>query len=113
MSTVACGLELRAECGSSAIFVPPITSGIVQNTGLANYGGCTTLEDNMKAFTKGNRERGFHAQGVYLTQYTSRMGKAMVKQEEEADKRIMRESSKKYGRKERGHKEEKSQTRPN
>ena len=37
------------------------------------------------------RERGFHARGVYPTQYTSRMGTARVKQEEEADTRIMQE----------------------
>ena len=59
-------------------------------------------------------ERGSHARGVYLTQYTSHMGTARVKQEEEANTRIMLESSKKYGRKERRYyKGEKSQTRPN
>ena len=31
-------------------------------------------------------ERGSHARGVYLTEYTSRMGTAMMKQEKEADK---------------------------
>ena len=36
------------------------------------------------------RERESHARGVYLTQDTSRMGTASVKQEEEADTRIMR-----------------------
>ena len=53
---------------------------------------------------------------VYLaqyTQYTSRMGTVRVKQEEETDTRIMQESSKKYGRQERGHEEEMTQTRPN
>ena len=35
------------------------------------------------------RERGSHARGVYPTQYTSRMGTARVKQEEEADTRII------------------------
>ena len=35
------------------------------------------------------RERGSHARGVYQTQYTSRMGTAMVKQEEGADTRII------------------------
>ena len=54
------------------------------------------------------RERGSHARGVYPTQYTSGMGTAPVKQEVEADTRIMQESSKKSGRKERGHEGEKS-----
>ena len=36
-------------------------------------------------------ERGSYARGVYPTQYTSRMGTAMVKQEEEADTRIIQE----------------------
>ena len=36
-----------------------------------------------------NSERGSHARGVYPKQYTSRMGKARVKQEEETDTRIM------------------------
>ena len=31
------------------------------------------------------RERGSHARGVYLTQYTLRMGTARVKQEQETD----------------------------
>ena len=35
------------------------------------------------------RKRGSHARGVYPTQYTSRMGTARVKQEEEADTRII------------------------
>ena len=48
-------------------------------------------------------ERGSHARGVYLTQDTSRMGTAGVKQEEEADTRIMQISSKKSGRKEPRH----------
>ena len=59
------------------------------------------------------RERGSHARGVYPTQYTSRMGAAKMKWEEEAETRIMQESSKKSGRKESGHEEEKSYTRPN
>ena len=33
------------------------------------------------------RERRTHARGVYPTQYTSRMGTARMKQEEEADKK--------------------------
>ena len=37
------------------------------------------------------RERGSQARGVYPTQYTSRMGTAKMKQEEETDTRIMRE----------------------
>ena len=40
------------------------------------------------------------------------MGTVRIKQEEETDTRIMQESSKKFGRKERGHEGEKSQTRP-
>ena len=59
------------------------------------------------------RGRGSHVRGVYPTQETSRMGTARVKQEEETDTRIMQESSRKSRRKERGHEEEKSQTRPN
>ena len=55
-------------------------------------------------------ERGSPAQGVYPTQYTSRMETVRVKQEEETDARIMK-NSKKCGRKERGHEWEKSQTR--
>ena len=35
------------------------------------------------------RERGSHARSVYLTQDTSRMGTARVKQEVEADTRII------------------------
>ena len=35
------------------------------------------------------RERGSYPWGVYPTQYTARMGTARVKQEEEADTRIM------------------------
>ena len=58
------------------------------------------------------RERGSHARSVYPAQYTSRMGTTKMKQEEEADTGIMR-SSKKSGRKERGHKGEKSETKPN
>ena len=40
-------------------------------------------------FSMDYREQGFHARGVYPTQYTSRIGTARVKQEEEADKRII------------------------
>ena len=36
-----------------------------------------------------NRERGSYARGVYPTQYTSCMGKARVKQEEDTDTRIV------------------------
>ena len=36
-----------------------------------------------------HRERGSHARGVFPTQDTSRMGTARVKQEEEADKRVI------------------------
>ena len=36
-------------------------------------------------FSMDCRERGSHARGVYPTQYTSRMGTARMKQEEEAD----------------------------
>ena len=49
-----------------------------------------------------------YARGVYLIQDTSNMGTVRVKQEEETDTRIMRESSKKSGRKEREHEREKS-----
>ena len=58
-----------------------------------------------------NRERESHAQGVYQTQYTLRMGTIRLKQEEETDTGIM-QNSKKFGRKERG-KKRKSQIRPN
>ena len=44
------------------------------------------------------RKRGSHARGVYLTQYTSRMGTAKMKQEKETDTKIMQGSSKKSGR---------------
>ena len=54
------------------------------------------------------RERGSHARGVYPTQDSQRIETARVKEEEEADTRIMQESSKKYERKERGHEGEKS-----
>ena len=37
------------------------------------------------------RKRGSHARGVFPTQYTSRMGTARVKQDEETDRRIIRE----------------------
>ena len=57
-------------------------------------------------------ERKSHARGVYPTQYISRMGTARMKQGEEANTRIIQESSKRSGRKERGHEGEKSQTRP-
>ena len=40
---------------------------------------------------------------VCIPQYTSPMGTARVKREEDADTRIMQESSKKSGRKNRGH----------
>ena len=53
-------------------------------------------------FSMDYRERGTHAQGVYPTQYNSRMGTARVKQEEETDTRIM-QNSKKSGRKDCGH----------
>ena len=50
---------------------------------------------------------------MYPTRDTSRKGAAKVKQEEEAATRIIvNEELKKYGRKERGHEVEKSQTRP-
>ena len=58
------------------------------------------------------REWGYHARGLYPTQHNSRMGTARVKQEEETDRRIIPESSKKFGRNECWHEEEKSQTRP-
>ena len=35
------------------------------------------------------RERGSHARGVYLTHYTSHMGTVRVKEEVEADTRII------------------------
>ena len=35
------------------------------------------------------RERGFHAQSVHPTQYTSRIGTVREKQEKEADTRII------------------------
>ena len=45
------------------------------------------------------RELESHARGVYPTQYTWRMETARVKQEEETNKGIIKESSKKSGRK--------------
>ena len=59
------------------------------------------------------RERGSNGRGVYPTHYKSRMATTRVKQEEETDTRIMQESSKNYGTKERGHEGEKFQTRSN
>ena len=60
------------------------------------------------------RERRTYTRGVYPTQDTSRMGTARVEKEEEADTRIMQESSEKSGREECSHyKLAKSQTRPN
>ena len=53
-------------------------------------------------------ERVSHARGVCHKQYTSRMWTVMMKQEEETDTRIMRESSKKSERKKRGHEGKKS-----
>ena len=38
-------------------------------------------------------------EGVYPTQYTSRMGATRMKREEEADARIMQDNSNKSGRK--------------
>ena len=49
------------------------------------------------------REWGSHAQGVYPTQHNSRMGIERVKQEEETDRRIMQESSKKSGENDQWH----------
>ena len=40
-------------------------------------------------FSMDHRERGSHTRGVYPTQYTSRTGTARMKQEEEADIRII------------------------
>ena len=56
------------------------------------------------------REWGSHARCVYSTQYTLRMGTLRMKQEEQADTRVITEKS---GRKGRGHEGEKSQTRQN
>ena len=39
-------------------------------------------------FSTDYRERGSNARGVYSTQYTSSMGTARVKQEEEVDTRM-------------------------
>ena len=46
----------------------------------------------------GCRELGSHARGVHPTQATSRIGTAKIKQEEQADTRIIAESSKKFER---------------
>ena len=50
-----------------------------------------------------SRKQGSHARGVYLTQDTSHMETVRVKQEEEADTRIVVNNTMKYGKKERGH----------
>ena len=42
-----------------------------------------------RPFNTNHRERGSHARGVYPTQYTSHIGTTRVKQEEEADVRII------------------------
>ena len=57
-----------------------------------------------------DREGGSYARGVY---HTSRMGTARVKQEEKTDARIMLESIKTSGRKERGREGGKFKTKPN
>ena len=49
------------------------------------------LESICFPFSMDYRERGSHARCVYLTQGTSRMGRARVKQEKEADTRIIAE----------------------
>ena len=48
------------------------------------------------------RERGSHAQSVYPTHHTSRMETVRVKQEEDADTRIIAKE-KIFGRKKHGH----------
>ena len=53
-------------------------------------------------FSMDGRERRSHARGVYPTQDPSCIGTVRMKEEEETDTRIMRESSKKSGRKKRG-----------
>ena len=58
------------------------------------------------------KELGSYARGVYPTQDTSSMEITRVKQEEEADIKIIAEESKKYRRNESGHKGEKPRTRP-
>ena len=58
------------------------------------------------AWTIGNGDP-MHEVCIYPTHYTSSIETVRMKQEEETDTRIMKENSKKYGRK------EKSQTRPN
>ena len=55
------------------------------------------------------RERGYRARGVYLTQDTSRMETAMVKQEEDADARIIGKEWYKHRRKERGQEQQQEQ----
>ena len=65
-------------------------------------------------FSMEYRELGFHVQCVYLTKDTSRMGTVRVKQEEEADTRIIvREFQRNIKERNMGTKGEKSQTRPN
>ena len=65
-------------------------------------------------FSMGYWERGSHARGVYPRQYTSRMGTDKGEARgRNRHIRIMKDISKKSGRKERGHEGEKLQTRPN
>ena len=56
---------------------------------LALYGFIKTCQKYKETSSMDYRERGSHARGVYATQYTPRMGTAKVKEEEEANKRII------------------------
>ena len=56
---------------------------------LALYGSLTTRRKYKGTSSMDIRERESHAQGVYPTQYTSRMGTARVKEEEGADTGII------------------------
>ena len=56
---------------------------------LGQYELFTCIQKYKGPFSIDYRERGFHARGVYLTQYTLRMGTPWVKQEEDTDTRLI------------------------
>ena len=55
----------------------------------AVFSRCEDVAKDKRLFSMDCKERGFHARVVYPSQFTSRMGTARVKQEEEADTRII------------------------
>ena len=64
---------------------------------LALYGSITTHQKYKGISSMDCRERGSYARGVYPTQYTSRMRTARVKEEVEADTRVVRNMERNVG----------------